>query len=66
MNKPPSKYQTPEELITLADELLDLSTARHHDYTSGESFQECRICGEWEEHSDTCFVPALRRWMEEV
>lgn len=60
------KYQTPEELITLADELLDLSTTRHHDYTSGESFRECRICGEWDSHSDTCFVPKLRDWFEGV
>jgi len=31
----------------------------------GESFEECRLCGDVDSHTDDCPLPALRRWMEQ-
>lgn len=54
-------YEAPEELIDLVNHLVDLAIVPHSN--GDETFQECRLCGRWEEHADECPVPALERWM---
>jgi len=52
-----------EEIVDAVQTLLDLSTSTHYDYKSEENFVKCHICGEWEGHTDVCFVPVLEKWM---
>ncbi len=45
-----------------AQALLDVAV-RTHGNSDGETFAECRACGEWEGHKAGCFVPALQQWL---
>lgn len=44
--------------------LLDSLTERMHDRDSGETFLECKACGEVDGHTPQCFVPAMKAWVE--
>ena len=50
----------PEEVIAAVEALLDVAVARTS--TGDETFVHCRVCGEWEGHTATCFVPGLLAW----
>lgn len=43
--------------------LLDAVTERMHDRDSGETFLECKVCGEVDSHHVRCFVPAMADWL---
>ena len=47
-----------DRLAAIADDALALV----HDPVSEESFTRCLICGEWEDHTDVCPIPAIERW----
>lgn len=50
-------------VIDAAEALIDVTLVGHTDRNTDETFIECRACGGWEEHADTCFVPALEKWL---
>jgi hypothetical protein len=61
--RPIATYQAPEVAIDLVNQLVDFAIVRHTN-TDGETFQECLIFGQWEEHTDDCPFPALDRWLK--
>lgn len=55
---------TREDLIADAVEaLLDEALSRHYDRAADETFTECHVCGQWEDHKADCFVPLLETWI---
>lgn len=52
----------PNDINDLFDQVLDRATQKHQDAVSEETFIECRVCGEWDDHTDVCPVPAIERW----
>jgi hypothetical protein len=50
-------------LIDAVDALVDAALVRHFDPTADEWYTECKICGEWEGHRDTCFALAAQTWL---
>jgi len=55
-------YITPTEFVDALERLVDEATVPH--YSGDEAFAECRICGEWEGHTDICPIPAILNWMQ--
>lgn len=53
----------PMEAAEAIDQLLGWVLVRHHDTQSEETFVECKLCGEWEDHRSLCPVPALQAFM---
>jgi hypothetical protein len=62
-----STSATTAELAAIADAveaLLDVARIRHTEAKDdGETFTECRMCGEWEGHANDCAVPLLEKWL---
>lgn len=59
-----NEYETPLSLVDLINAIADEATARHHDSQSDETLVECRVCGEWEGHTDLCPIPAIQKWLD--
>ena len=59
----PSSYPT-EAVCDAAQSLLDVALVRLYDRNSGESFEECQLCGDVDSHTDECPIPALKKWMD--
>lgn len=57
-------YQTLPHLNDLLEEVTDEAIARHHHEPSGETLVECKLCGEWEGHTDLCPIPAIEKWQK--
>jgi hypothetical protein len=55
-------YHTPQELIDVLESVTDWGLVPHHHEPSGETLVECKVCGEWEGHTDLCPVPAIQKW----
>ncbi len=51
------------ELVDSIVAVMDLAVLPHHDHSAGETFLECKLCGEWEGHEDDCPIPMLERWL---
>jgi hypothetical protein len=60
-----NKHETPQALADAVQELVDDTLVLHYDRASQERFTECRLCGGWEDHTDTCPIPAMVRWLSE-
>lgn len=58
-------HECPYAIVGVAEHLLDIATELHFDNQTEETFSECRLCGEWEGHTDQCPIPALKQWMGE-
>lgn len=66
MERPPLRPSVPAaDVLDAAQVTLDLALGHHVDPNSDETFVECRVCGEWEGHTDGCFIPALHRWLND-
>lgn len=50
-----------DEVVDLLNHVVDVCIVRHSN--GDETFQECRVCGEWEGHTDLCPMPAIERWL---
>lgn len=60
----PGGFEPEQEVCSAVEMLLDIGLKHHHDRNADETFTECRLCGMWEEHSETCPIPVLKRWIE--
>lgn len=58
----PGGFDPPDAVINAVEALIDASEVTHYDRTADESLTECLACGQWESHTDECFMPALKRW----
>lgn len=56
-------YEAPENVVEAVDALMDVAT-RTETNRDGETFTECKMCGEWEGHHDDCPMPAIVKWWE--
>jgi len=52
-----------EYLVDLLARVDDEGTSHHQDSTSGETFQECLLCGEWDGHTPECPMPAIDKYL---
>jgi len=59
----PNNDRTELVLNTLTEALED-AIQNHHDSQSGETFQECMLCGEWDSHIKECPIPAIELWFK--
>lgn len=59
-------YDPPIDVIVLAQTLLDLTVwmRRSPNTDDGVELSECKACGALNSHTQDCFVPALKRWLE--
>jgi hypothetical protein len=55
-----NKFVPDECVVAAVNELLDTVMDRHSN--GDETFIECKVCGEWEDHAVDCFVPAVEKW----
>lgn len=53
-----------DELLAELQTLTENAVVYHNDSQSGESFRECVVCGEWDDHLSTCPIPAIERWIK--
>jgi len=51
-----------EELVTMLNDVADDAIVRHMN-SDDETFLECRVCGEWDSHTDICPIPAIEHWL---
>lgn len=51
------------ELENALEQILEDAIITHYDSLSGERFQECVICGEWDGHESTCPIPAIDKFV---
>lgn len=62
----PEPYEPPEEICEAVEnflgEVLRRVTFSAPSHDEAETFMECRICGEWDGHTDDCPIPAVLRW----
>lgn len=49
-----------EDALNAMQQAIDSAEVRHYDHNSDETFIECLICGEWEEHKDGCPIPVMK------
>lgn len=53
------------QIADAVEALLDVAVERHtENRDDGETFEQCHLCGKWEEHEPTCPVPLLRAWLD--
>lgn len=52
------------EIARAVEHLIDVSTS-HHTNRDDETFTECHLCGQWEDHATACPIPWLRQWQTE-
>jgi hypothetical protein len=50
------------DVVNLLNDVLDAATLRHSN--GDETFIECRLCGEWDGHTDACPLPTIEGWLE--
>lgn len=62
---PRRKYER-EQLIQSLDQVTDDAMIPHHDHVSEESFQECILCGGWDEHMNVCPIPAIETFLKQL
>lgn len=53
-----------DELFDTLQKVVEDSVVYHNDSQSGESFRECVVCGEWDDHLSTCPIPTIERWIK--
>jgi hypothetical protein len=64
MTKP---FNDRTEIINgLLDEVIEEAIQYHRDPTSGETFPECMLCGEWDDHLKECPIPRIETWFKIV
>jgi hypothetical protein len=51
------------ELLDTLQHVTEDASIRHHDSQSGETFEECALCGEWDSHTAVCIIPSLITWL---
>jgi len=56
-------HTPPQALVDLLLAVEDQAQERHHAEEVGETFISCRLCGEWEGHTDACPIPAIETWL---
>jgi hypothetical protein len=56
--------RTTTELTDALESIADGALSRHYDRVSDETFVLCHVCNRFEDHSDTCPVPAIEKWLE--
>lgn len=54
------------DLDNRLEQILEDTIAKHHDSQSGETFEECVLCGEWDGHEVLCPIPAIDKWVNTV
>lgn len=52
-----------EQILDQLEEVLDTAIVRHHDHKSDETLMECRLCEEWEGHTENCPIPTIEKFM---
>lgn len=57
-------YSVPDDVCNAVQTLLDTCLVSHPSL-SDETFTECLMCGDWEDHKPGCIVPALLQWQAE-
>ena len=55
--------QREEDIADAVAALLDITVVGHHNSPIGETFIECKMCGEWDNHKGHCPVPSLEQWL---
>ena len=60
----PPVHQPPQELTDMLDSFLSEVVQTHYDSQSEDTFVECKLCGEWEGHTEDCPVPAIETYMK--
>jgi hypothetical protein len=53
-----------DELLDTMQKIVEDAVIYHNDSESGESFRECVVCGDWDEHHKNCPVPAIELWIK--
>lgn len=53
------------ELVDSVTAVLDIAIVPHYDRQADETFIQCKLCNEWEGHTDACPVPSLELWLRE-
>lgn len=58
----PLDQRRQDAIAEAVEALLDVATERHYERVAEETFIQCHLCGEWEDHQPHCPVPALTAW----
>ena len=59
------RHNPPDSLTDLVEELMCATVSEHYESKADETYTYCNACGEWEGHTDDCFMPALEAWYNE-
>lgn len=59
----PSHAELKTQIDNVLEQTLDDAIVRHHDSQSGETFEECVVCGEWDGHVNHCPIPAIDKYI---
>lgn len=51
------------EIDERLETILDDAILHHHDPQSEETFEECRVCGGFDEHVNFCPIPAIDKYI---
>jgi len=58
----PTPFEPDAEVLEAINAFADLAIRRQTWHTE-ETFEECRVCGEWDSHTDDCPMPAIVKWI---
>lgn len=56
-----NQHQPSDEIVRAVETLVDAVIVQHPN-ADQEIFLECKVCGEWDGHKPTCFLPVLLAW----
>ena len=51
------------EMEQALENILEDAIVRHFDTVSGETFEECILCGGWDDHVNFCPIGAIDKWV---
>jgi len=54
-----------DALAATAQEFVAQAMPRFQDRRADESFFICLVCDSFEGHTETCFIPAIEKWLKE-
>jgi hypothetical protein len=61
--KTPPVYEAPQSLIEAIDSVVSDAISKSTTADDEETFTLCRLCGEWEGHTDDCPIPWMDSWL---